>query len=111
MLERLFGNSIIEKILFYLLENERGYATEIKRSIKASLYSVQIALTRLESGGILVRIPQGKTLVYQYNPRYPFLDELQALIKKAYQSIPEEIRIRMYEPLDRKRPRRKGKPL
>ncbi len=111
MLEKLFGNVVIEKILFYLLANGKGYATELKKQLKIPLYSVQIALTRLEQGGILVRQAQGKTQVYQYNPRYPFLDELYRFLEKAYRALPEEIRESLYEPIVRKRPRRKGKPL
>jgi predicted transcriptional regulator len=111
MLEKLFGNIVIEKILFYLLANQKAYATEIKDSLKIPLYSVQIALARLEQGGIIVRQPQGKTQVYQFNPRYPFLNELKAFIKKAYDSLPEDLQTRFYEAPVRKRPRRQGKPL
>lgn len=111
MLEKLFGNVVIEKVLFYLLENQKSYATEIKRALGIPLYSVQIALGRLEQGGILVRQPQGKTQIYQFNPRYPFLQELQAFLKKAFDSLPAMMRSRLYESPIRKRPRRKGKPL
>jgi len=111
MLEKLFGNVVIEKVLFYLLANEKGYATEIKAILGIPLYSVQIALTRLELGGILVRQAQGKTQVYQYNPRYPFLDELMVFLRKAYRSLPEALRSKYYEPSVRRRPRRKGKPI
>ena len=111
MLEKLFGNIVIEKILFYLIANEKAYATQLKRDLDVPLYSVQLALTRLEQGGILVRLPQGKTQVYQFNPRYPFLDEFKTFLKKAYISLPEEIRNRLYESPVRKRPRGKGKPL
>ena len=82
MLERLFGNVVIEKILFYLLANEKGYATQLKKALSIPLYSIQIALARLEQGAILVRHAQGKTQVYQFNPRYPFLDELKVFLKK-----------------------------
>lgn len=111
MLEKLFGNGVIEKILFYLLANQKGYATELKEVLGIPLYSIQIALARLEQGGILVRQPQGKTQVYQYNPRYPFLAELIQFLNKAYQAIPEHMRKKLYEPSVRRRPRRKGKPL
>lgn len=111
MLEKLFGNVVIEKILFYLLVNEKGYATQLKRAFGIPLYSIQIALMRLERGGILVRQPYGKTQVYQFSPRYPFLKELKAFLQKVYDSIPEKIRNQFYEPPIRKRPRRKGKPL
>jgi predicted transcriptional regulator len=111
MLEKLFGNIVIEKILFYLLANQTGYASELKDALQIPLYSIQIALARLERGGIIVRQSQGKTQVYQYNPRYPFLEELQAFLRKAYSSLPEEMRKKWYESPVRKRPRRKGKPL
>lgn len=109
MLEKLFGNVVIEKVLFYLLANEKGYATELKEALGIPLYSVQIALARLEQGAIIVRQPLGKTQMYQFNPRYPFLDELKTFLKKAYDSLPEDLRKRFYESSVRKRPRRKGK--
>jgi len=40
MLEGLFGNSVIEKVLFYLLSNQHGYASEIKEALGISLNSV-----------------------------------------------------------------------
>lgn len=111
MLEKLFGNVVIEKVLFYLLVNEKGYATELKQMLNIPLYSIQVAFARLEQGGIVVRQPFGKTQVYQFNPRYPFLSELRAFLKIAYESLPTEIKNRCYETMKRKRPRRKGKPL
>ncbi len=111
MLERLFGNVVIEKIFFYLLVNEKSYATQMSGALSVPLYSVQIALGRLEQGGILVRQAQGKTQIYQFNPRYPFLVELKAFLRKAYEALPEELRSRLYEAPIRRRPRRKGKPL
>ncbi|MES2344654.1 MAG: ArsR family transcriptional regulator [Chlamydiota bacterium] len=111
MLEKLFGNVVIEKILFYLPANEKSYAIQMSRELSIPLYSIQIALGRLEQGGILVRQAQGKTQLYQFNPRYPFLAELKAFLKKAYEAVPEDLRSRLYETPIRRRPRRKGKSL
>jgi hypothetical protein len=111
MLEKLFGNVVIEKIFFYLLVNEKSYATQLSRALETPLYSIQIALGRLEQGGIVVRQAQGKTQLYQFNPRYPFLAELKAFLKKAYDSLPENFRVKFYEVPLRTRPRRSGKPL
>ncbi|MFZ0565830.1 MAG: hypothetical protein WAM28_06570 [Chlamydiales bacterium] len=33
MLEKLFGNRVVEKILFYVLINQKGYATQMKKKI------------------------------------------------------------------------------
>jgi hypothetical protein len=76
-----------------------------------TIYSFQRALARLEKGGIIVSHKEGKTLIYQFNPRYPFLKELKTFLKKAYEFFPDEIREQYYEPISRKRPRRQGKPL
>ncbi|MBS0620055.1 MAG: winged helix-turn-helix transcriptional regulator [Verrucomicrobia bacterium] len=111
MLEKLFGNAVIEKILFYLLANEKSYASELQAALGIPLYSIQMALGRLEKGGILVRQAQGKTQLYQFNPRYPFRVTLQSFLKQAYDSLPEEMRIKLYEAPVRRRPRRKDKPL
>lgn len=111
MLESLFGNVVIEKILFYLLVNEECYPSQLKDAFQVPLYSFQKALARLEKGAIVVSHRQGKTLIYQFNPRYPFLKELKAFLEKAYDGFPQEIREKFYEQVIRKRPRRQGKPL
>ena len=111
MLESLFGNPEIEKVLFYLLTNETCYPSQLRSAFQMPLYSFQRALSRLEKGGIVVSHREGKTLLYQFNPRYPFLNELRIFLQKAYTFFPPEIREKYYEPVSRKRPRRQGKPL
>ena len=110
MLENIFGNSIIEKILFYILVNEKCYPSQLKNTFHKPLYSFQKAFMRLEKGGVLVSLREGKTLLYQFNPRYPFLNELKQFLKKAYESFPEDFKEKYYEPIVRKRPRRQSKP-
>lgn len=111
MLESLFGNPVIEKVLFYLLKNETSYPSQLRSVFQMPLYSFQRALGRLEKGGIIVSQREGKTLLYQFNPRYPFLNELKIFLQKAYTFFPPEIREKYYEPVSRKRPRRQGKPM
>ncbi len=111
MLEYLFGNPVIEKILFFLEANQKCYPSELKSTFQSPLYSFQRALARLEKGGVIVSHKEGKTLIYQFNPRYPFLNELKVFLQKAYSYFPDEIREKYYEPATRKRPRRQGKPL
>jgi|694.fasta_scaffold65745_5 hypothetical protein len=111
MLEYLFGNVVIEKIFFFLIANEECYPSQLKEVFQTPLYSFQRALTRLEKGNIVVSQRKGKTLIYQFNPRYPFVAELKAFLQQAYESLPQEIREKYYEPPIRRRPRRQGKPL
>lgn len=110
MLEALFGNANIERILLYLLKNERCYATLLMKRFNCSISTVQNSLERLERGGILVSFLEGKTRIYTFNPRYPFLLELKAFLSKAYEFLPDSLKEKYYEPVARSRPRKKGKP-
>jgi hypothetical protein len=111
MLEGLFGNQSIERVLFYLLQNKSCYALQLKKQFQSPLSIMQQALLRLEKGGVLVSNLVGKTRVFQFNPRYLFLDELCSFLQCAYNTLPEEIKKKYYEVPIRKRPRRTGKPL
>ena len=93
----------------FVYARDAGYAREIARFFGADPDSIQKQLVRLESGGVLVSKPAGRTLVYSFNPRYPFLKELKALLEKAMTFYDEEERERLL--MNRRRPRRRGKPL
>lgn len=109
MLETLFGNRTKEKVLLYLYTHAEGYAQEMRQKLKLPLRSVQLQLKGLEEGGILICKKRDRTIVYQFNPRYPFYRELMALVEKLLQALPSKVRHRFYTP--RLRPRRRGKPL
>ncbi len=111
MFEQLFGSQIVEKVLFYMIVNERCFASELRASFNIPIFGIQRALTRLENQGILVSIVEGKNRIYLWNPRYPFLEEFKKFIQKAYSSLPDEMKKKFYERPIRKRPRKKGKPL
>ena len=110
MLEHLFGTPVIERVLFYIVVNEKSYASQMQQAFDIPLYSIQRACARLEQGGVLVCQSEGKTRVYQFNPRYPYLAELTAFLNKAYECLPRDHRERYYEPIKRTRPRRQEKP-
>ena len=111
MLEYLFANKNVEKILIYLFLHDKANASELSHSFDSSLDPIQKTLRKLEEGGLLVSFLEGRTRVFQWNPRYPFLQEMQALAKKVYEFLPNHIRENCYRPTKRKRPRKTGKPL
>jgi len=111
MLEPLFGSKTIERILFFLLKNNRCYGAQLSKVFNEALSPFQKGLDRLEAGGIIVSFLEGRARVYQFNPRYPFLPELKTFLQKAYEFLPDELKERFYQPIIRRRPRRKGKPL
>lgn len=111
MFEYLFANKNVEKILIYLTLHEKANASELSRSFGSALDPIQKTLRKLEEGGLLVSFLEGRTRVFQWNPRYPFLPEIMALAKKAFGFLPNDIKESCYHPAKRKRPRKTGKAL
>ncbi len=88
MMEALCGNRNVQKVLLFLFVNGKCYGTQLKRLLDTPLTSLQNALNRLEKGGIILSYCEGKTRVYQFNPAFPLLGELEQLLKKAYTLLP-----------------------
>ena len=109
MLEALFGNRTVERVLLYLQNYDQGYAREIAKTFGVPLNAVQKQLRRLEDGGVLVSRTVGRTRVFAWNPRYPFQVPLRQLLEKAMEYLPEAEVQAYYR--QRKRPRRAGKPI
>lgn len=108
MLEPIFGNKIIERIMFSLLVYENGYIRGIANLFGIPVRGVVQQLKRLEDGGVVVSQKKGKIRLYQFSPRYPFLAELKVLLQRAMDVLPQS-EIEKYYRM-RTRPRRKGKP-
>jgi hypothetical protein len=95
-------------MLFLLARNE-GYAREIAQFFDTNLYAIQRQLDKLETGGVLVSRTAGRTRLYQFNLRYPFLNELKQLLEKALSFYPQDVRENLV--MNRRRPRKRDKPL
>ncbi len=109
MLEPVFGNATIEKILFALEVYGQAYPAGLAKLFGIPVNGIQQQFKRLEDGGVVVSLMAGRTRLYQLNPRYAFLKELKALIQKALKYLPEKEIQKYY--VKRTRPRMKGKPL
>jgi len=109
MLEPILDNRIKERILLTLLVRKEAYARDIATIFKSNLYPIQNQFKKLEKGGVVVSRLKGRTRLYGFNPRYPFLAELKSLLSKALKFVSKEEKERYYTP--RLRPRRAGKPL
>ncbi|OFZ54757.1 MAG: hypothetical protein A2428_01040 [Bdellovibrionales bacterium RIFOXYC1_FULL_54_43] len=108
-LSGLFGSDTAEKVLLYMESYGSGYPRGIATVFETPVSQIQRQLERFEREGMFVSRLIGKTREYQWNPRYLFLDELHALLKKALTSLPEEYLQKYFRA--RTRPRRRGKPL
>jgi hypothetical protein len=109
MLEPILGSVSCERVLVYLATRREGYARGIAAYFSTDLGPIQKQLEKLEAGGVIFSRLAGRTRLYGFNPRYPFLQELQSLLEKAVSFYPPELREELQ--MNRRRPRRKGKPL
>jgi predicted transcriptional regulator len=109
MLEPLLGSKGAEKVLIFITARTEGYAREISSFFEVDLYAIQNQLDKLELGGILASQTKGRTRMYTFDPRYPLLKELKALLDKALSFYPGEEQERLV--MNRRRPRRRGKAL
>ena len=109
MIEVLLGSKNAERVLLYIFTREEGYAREIAAYFTTDLKPIQMQLDKFEKGGILVSRSIGRTRPYEFNPRYPFLNELKALLEKALSFYPAKEQEELT--MNRRRPRAKGKTL
>jgi hypothetical protein len=109
MLESIFGSKNAVRVLIYIFAREEGYAREIASFYKTDLKSLQMQLGKFEKSGVLASRTVGRTRPYVFNPRYPFLNELKALLQKALSFYPENEREELL--MNRRRPRARGKTL
>ena len=109
MLEAILGSTSAEQVLIFIRARGTGYAREIARFFETDLLGIQNQLEKLEAAGVLVSRSVGRTRPFEFNPRYPFLAELKALLSKALEFYPQQTHEELL--LNRRRPRRTAKPL
>jgi predicted transcriptional regulator len=109
MIEAIVGSEGAERVLLFLAARDEGYASEIADQWQMDVSTVQSQLKRMERDGLLVSSTQGRTRIYRFNPRFAFKDEVEALLNKALIMLPDSVKETLL--LDRRRPRRTGKPL
>lgn len=98
MLDVIFANKSVSNILLFLFVNGKCYGTQVHRSMGIPLTPVQHALMRLEKGGVIVSHFEGKTRLYQFNPAFPLIRELEQLLQKAYTLLPTQKKKSYYLP-------------
>jgi len=109
MIEVLLGSKNAERVLMFIFTRDEGYAREIAGFYGTDLKPIQMQLDKFEKSGVLVSRTIGRTRPYEFNPRYPFLAELKALLEKALSFYPANEQEELT--MNRRRPRAKGKEL
>lgn len=96
MLSALMGSKNIERILFFMLVNERCYGTQLHRLLGTPLTPLQKGLSKLEKTGVIQSLYEGKTRYYRFNPVYPLKKEFECLLRKAYEILPVQEKRKYY---------------
>ena len=109
MIEAILGSKNAERVLVYIFARNEGYAREIASFYNADLKSIQMQLDKFEKSGVLASRTVGRTRPFVFNPRYPFLNELKALLGKAFSFYPDQEQEALV--MNRRRPRARGKVL
>lgn len=105
----LFGSLSRERILTFIAAREQGYAGEIVEFWDCPDRPIKREINRLESDGVLIAKPLGRTIIYSLNPRFFLRNELRALLLKIIEAYPPEWKEKLL--FNRRRPRAKGKPV
>ena len=109
-LEALFGGKAATKVLLFIENYGEGYGSQIAKTFEMPVSEVQKQFDKFEEVGILVSRMIGTCRMYTWNPRDPGLDGLRQMLRNTLiYGIPKERLSKYFR--QRRRPRRKGKPL
>ncbi|MCH7821939.1 MAG: helix-turn-helix transcriptional regulator [Proteobacteria bacterium] len=102
----LFGSESAYRVLMYLENYDKGYASQIARTFGISLNQAQKQLMKFEEIGLLVSRKEGTTRTY-YFKRSPISDALRVFLRSMLDRLPDATIETFFR--QRRRPRRFGK--
>jgi hypothetical protein len=109
-LDAIFGNTSATRVLLFVQNYGEGYASQIARTYEDMSVSRALQqLDKFEAAGLLVSTTIGRSRVYTWNPRNPRVKALRYFLQELLNSLPVD-KQRVYF-RQRRRPRRRGKPL
>ncbi len=102
----LFGSESAYRVLMYLENYEKGYASEIAKTFDISLSQAQNQLKKFEEIGLLASRNEGTTRMY-YFKQSPITDALRAFLQSMLEILPRTTIETYFR--QRRRPRRFAK--
>ena len=107
MLDKIFGNETIALIYLNLFHYGEIYSALIEKNTGVGSRAVLNQLSKMEEVGILVSRSVGRTRLYQFNPKSPFVKPIKEIIQITYLNMTLKLKEKMFK--ERMRPRAKGK--
>ncbi len=102
----LFGSESAYRVLMYLENYEKGYASQIAKTFEISLNQAQNQLKKFEQTGILTSRSEGTARMY-YFKRSPVTDALRRFLRSMLELLPRSTIDAYFR--QRRRPRRYAK--
>ncbi|WCL51323.1 winged helix-turn-helix domain-containing protein [Leptospira sp. GIMC2001] len=109
VLDGIFGNKTASKVLIHLFHYNELHASAIAKDYGVALTPIKNQLERFEKAGVLVSKNIGKSRVYSFNPKSPFVKGLKLILEVYYNSLSINDKEILFS--SRRRPRDKGKPV
>ena len=109
MISFIFGNDSAEKALLHVFHYGEIHVSAIAKDYNISITPLKAQLERFENGGLLKSKLIGRSRVYSFNEKSLWTLPVQNILSIAHESIPLTTRQKIFG--ERRRPRRKGKPI
>ena len=92
MVETIFNSELVKTLMVSLSNHGEIYASRLAREEDLTLSAVQKQLARFEKAGLLVSREIGKTRVYSFNSKNPYVQPLTVMLKIAQENSPTATR-------------------
>ena len=97
-LRYILGNATAEKVLLHVYYHNGATGRQISRDHNIDLDPVQKQLKRFEKGGVLRKERKGRPLIYYFDERCPYLEEILGMLRKLYNGTSDRLKKRIFNP-------------
>ncbi len=107
MMNDIFGNENAGRVLLHLFHYGEIHAAAVASDYGVALSPIQGQLKRFERAGVLISHLSGRTRVYSFNPKSPFVTPVKKIVEIFYENLLLSDREKIFAA--RRRPRAPGK--
>ncbi|MBM9592809.1 ArsR family transcriptional regulator [Leptospira sp. 201903075] len=109
VLDGIFGNKTASRVLLHLYHYTEIHSAAIAQDYDTAVTPIRLQLERFEKVGIIVAKNVGRTRLFSFNNKSPFVKPIKNILAIFYESLSMEEKEKIFS--TRRRPRQKGKPI